>query len=405
MIKRIFTIAFLYLKTTYSSKTTLISAIAMPLLFTFVLGQALNNNGPGEGQIQIGLAIVDQDRTALSETLIERLETDPAVDVRFMDEDTARTEVGDVLSAALIIPAGFGDALEAGETADLTVLQNSNEFSQAQLLTEAVQAAAAEIAGSFAAADIATHVAQEVGLFDHTDIRAEAYRADAFAEAESSWENGAPVAVSFDTVSRIETGNTPNGASQSSPGMLVMFALSFTFTGGAVLIVERDEGTLRRLLVMPMGKGTLMAGKLLGIYLGSLLQMSIMVLAGQFAFGVEWGRDPIALAVMLLAYALAGTAMGLMLAALARTTAQVSAAGTIAMMSLASLGGAWWPIEIVPSWMQSLALALPTGWAMRGFQDIITRGLGFNAIIPEALVLVAFAAAFLVIGIWRFKYE
>ena len=97
--------------------------------------------------------------------------------------------------------------------------------------------------------------------------------------------------------------------------------------------------------------------------------------------------------------------MGLLLAALAKTTAQVSAAGTIAMMSLASLGGAWWPIEIVPSWMQSLALVLPTGWAMRGFHDIITRGLDFNAIILEALVLVAFAAVFLVIGIWRFKYE
>jgi len=405
MIKRIFTIAFLYLKTTYSSKTTLISAIAMPLLFTFVLGSALNNNGPGEGQIQIGLAVVDQDQTALSEILIDRLEADPAVKVQFMDESTARAELEDVMSAALIIPAGFGDALEAGETADLNVLQNSNEFSQAQLLTEAVQAAAAEIAGSFAAADIATHVAREVGLFDHTDIREEAYRSDAFAEAESSWKSGAPVAVAFDTVSRIETDNAPNGASQSSPGMMVMFALSFTFTGGAILLVERDQGTLRRLLVMPMGKGTLMTGKLVGIYLGSLFQMTIMVLVGQFAFGVEWGRDPIALAVMLLAYALTGTALGLMLAALVKTTAQVSAAGTIAMMSLASLGGAWWPIEIVPSWMQSLALALPTGWAMRGFHDIITRGLGLSAILLEASVLVAFAAAFLVIGIWRFKYE
>lgn len=405
MIQRIFTIAFLYLKTTYSSKTTLISALAMPLLFTFVLGQALNNNGPGDGQIRIALAVVDQDRTALSEILIERLEADPAVGVRFMEENAARTEVEDVLSAALIIPAGFGNALEAGATADLYLLQNSNEFSQAQLLMEAVQSAAAEIAGSFAAADIATHVAQEVGLFEHTDIRADAYHADAFTEAESRWKSDAPVSVTFNTVSRIETDQAPNGASQSSPGMMVMFALSFTFTGGAILLVERDEGTLRRLLVMPMGKGTLMTGKLVGIYLGSLAQMTVMVLAGQFAFGVEWGRDPIALAAMLLAYGLTGTAMGLLLAALAKTTAQVSAAGTIAMMSLASLGGAWWPIEIVPSWMQSLALVLPTGWAMRGFHDIITRGLDFNAIILEALVLVAFAAVFLVIGIWRFKYE
>ena len=62
MSKRILTIALLYLKTTYSSRTTLIFSLAMPLLFTFVLGQALGNDGPGEGQIQITLGdAVDAD--------------------------------------------------------------------------------------------------------------------------------------------------------------------------------------------------------------------------------------------------------------------------------------------------------------------------------------------------------
>jgi ABC-2 type transport system permease protein len=108
---------------------------------------------------------------------------------------------------------------------------------------------------------------------------------------------------------------------------------------------------------------------------------------------------------MLLAYGLAGTALGLMVASLARTAAQANAAGTISIMALASLGGAWWPIEIVPGWMQSLALALPTGWAMRGFQDIITRGLGLPEVALEAVVLVGFSALFFAIGIWRFKFE
>ncbi|HNB53263.1 MAG TPA: ABC transporter permease, partial [Anaerolineales bacterium] len=75
------------------------------------------------------------------------------------------------------------------------------------------------------------------------------------------------------------------------------------------------------------------------------------------------------------------------------------------IMTLASLGGAWWPIEIVPQWMQQLALALPTGWAMRGFQNIITRGLTLNAILLEVGVLIGFGLLFLTVGVWRFKYE
>lgn len=400
------TIALLYLKTTYSSRAILFFALPMPLLFTFVLGSALGNNGPGEGQIEIELGVVDQDGSELSALLIERLEADPAVAVTLLDLDTALVELEDVLSAALLIPAGFETQLESGQDVDLTFYQNSNEFSEAQLLSEAVTAAAAQLAGSFSAAEIATNVARTVGLFaDAGEAVAADYQAQAFAAAEAAWAEGAPLRVETGTVSRLETDSIPNGVGQSSPGMLVMYALFFTFTGGGVLLNEREEGTLRRLLVMPMGKSTLMAGKLLGIYLGALIQMTIMVLAGQFLFGVEWGQDLAGLVLMLLAYGLAGTTLGLMLAALSKTAAQAGAAGTIAMMALASLGGAWWPIEIVPDWMKSLALFLPTGWAMRGFHDLITRGLDFNAVLLEASVLLGFALLFLAIGIWRFRYE
>jgi ABC-2 type transport system permease protein len=349
---------------------------------------------------------VDEDQTDISLRLISRLEADPSVRVMMLDRQTALEELEDVLSAAVIIPAGFGEQLTAGENTEITVYQNSNEFSRAQLLVEAVSAASAELSGSFDAATIAANVASKVGILeDDSQSAFESYQTEAFLEAETAWESGSPIAVEMSAITRNRTPAQTNGAYQSSPGMLVMFALFFTFSGGSILLVERDQGTLRRLLVMPMGKGTLITGKLMGIYIGSLIQMSIMVLAGQFLFGVDWGQDPLALTVMLLAYGLAGTALGLMVAALAKTIAQASAAGTIVVMALASLGGAWWSIEIVPSWMKSVALALPTGWAMRGFQDIVTRGLSLDAIFLEAVVLIGFAALFLVIGIWQFDYE
>ncbi len=409
MIRRITTIAFLYLKTTYTSRATLIFTIAMPLLFTFVLGQAMQAGfAPGEIPTSWPLALVDEDQSAWSARLVAGLEADPTVHAQPQSREAALAALEEgSLSAALIIPAGFGAGIEAGEAVTVDFRQSAEQITESQILLEAVNAAAARLAGSLAAADLAVRVADEVGILaGATDAERETYHAMAYEGAENEWGSAPPVATSTTAVTRlVEEAVIPIGASQSSPGMLVMYALFFTFGGGASLIVEREEGTLRRLLVMPLGKGTLLAGKLGGIFLGALVQMAIMALAGRFAFGVSWGQDPLALALMLTAYGFAGTALGLMVAALARTAAQANAMGTLSIMALASLGGAWWPIEIVPEWMGNLALALPTGWAMRGFHDIITRGLDTAAIMPEVGVLFGFGALFLAVGVWRFRYE
>ncbi len=408
MLRKISTIAFLYIKTTYASRTTLIFSIAMPLLFTFVIGQAMQGFAPGTPAESWPLLVADADESDLSANLLARLEANPAVRVEMTDRDTALAALeADEAIAALVIPAGFGEGLASGGSADLEFHQNVDRLTRAQILAQAVDAASAELSGSLAIAELSARVAENVGLFEGASPEAQAsYQRAAFTEAESEWASGAPVAVQTKAVTRLEDApDVPLGAAQSSPGMLVMYALFFTFGGGTTLLAERDEGTLRRLLVMPMHKGTMMTGKLLGIFLGALIQMGIMIVAGQFVFNVSWGQSPAALTLLLLAYGFAGTTLGLMVAALARTLAQANAMSTIVVMALASLGGAWWPIEIVPAWMRQLALALPTGWAMRGFHDIITRGLGVSAVLLETGVLAAFGLAFLLIGVWRFRYE
>lgn len=407
MLRKIATIAFLYLKTTYSSRAVYLFSLGMPLLFTFVLGQAMRGMGPQAAPDRWPLLVVDEDQSEMSAALLAHLERNSAVEVEISTRESALARLADEEAlAALVVPAGFGAALEAGKNASLEFHQNANQITRAQLLEQVVQAAAAELAGSTAAAELSARVAGQVGLFAGAEPGVQtAYARAAFGEAENEWGSGAGVEVETTQVTRMNEFNVPLGSTQSSPGMLVMYALFFTFGGGVSLLVEREEGTLRRLLVMPIGKGTIMTGKLLGIFLGALAQMAIMVAAGQWWFGVEWGRSPAALVVVLAAYGLAGTGLGLLVAALARTTAQANALGTILVMAFSALGGAWWPIEIVPGWMQTLALALPTGWAMRGFHDIITRGLGLEAVALEALVLVGFAAVFLAVGIWRFRFE
>ncbi|MBT3322493.1 MAG: ABC transporter permease [Anaerolineae bacterium] len=389
-MRKIISIAFLYLRTTYTSIGTLLFTIAMPIIFTFVLALTMKGMAGEPTPEAWQLLIANEDKSNLSASLIMHLEENPILDVEIAEKNStlADVESGDAL-ALLLIPSGFETNAFQHDATDLTLYQSADSIARAQILEEAVKSASAEIGGSLAIADLSLRVAEEIALINKSDEDGKQdYKEEAFEAAQSAWQTDEIINLQFTEATRLENGDDiPVGATQSSPGMLVMYALFFSFGGGATLLVERDEGTLRRLLVMPLSKSAIMGGKLLGIYLGALIQMTIMILFGILAFDLQWGQSPVGLIMMLLSYGFASTALGIMVAALSKSVAQANAAGTIVVMALASLGGAWWPIEIVPIWMQNLALMLPTGWAMHGFQDLLLRGLGLEAILPTAAIL------------------
>lgn len=195
----------------------------------------------------------------------------------------------------------------------------------------------------------------------------------------------------------------PTGFSQSSPGMLVTFGLASITAGAITLLLERQSGTLRRLMTAPLSRPAVMGGKLGGVMTAGVLQATILIAAGALFFGVDWGQSPVALVVMVLAFAFAVSGLGMAIAGLSRTYAQANALSQILTYSTAALGGAWWPIDIVPVWMQRLAQITPAYWAMQGFQDIIVRGEGLPAILPSAAVLTVMGVIFLTTGLSRFR--
>ena len=168
---------------------------------------------------------------------------------------------------------------------------------------------------------------------------------------------------------------------------------------------ERQQGTLRRLLTSPTSKATFLLGTLLGQVTMALVQMLLLVSFGILVMKINWGRDPAALAVMLIASALAAAALGTTLGTFVKTEGQASGLSIMLGMVMALLGGCWYPIELFPQAVRTAAHLLPTTWAMEGILAILLRGQGLVAILPAAGVLLGFAALFFGIGILRFRYE
>lgn len=403
MLKNIVDIAVLYLKMTFRSRGVLVMQLLVPLLFTYLIGLAIadfdDNGGPSAWSVRVA----NGDNGPLGAALIERLEAEPSLSVQVIAEDMAISAVdeGDAV-AALVIPADFSQTLLANRPVDVDfyVAPGGGE---SQLAAQAVAAAASQVTGSVSAANIAGRVYEQLGLFD-AGIDREAFFDEALAQAQVAWETPS-LTVRSQPETRLEVAPIPSGINQTSPGITVMFAMFLMLGGSAVLIQEREQGTLRRLLVMPVHRASVMLGKMLGIYSAGIVQMTILIVMGAVLFGVAWGQAPLALALVVLSFGLAITGLGIMIAALARTYAQANALGTIIVLSITSVGGAWWPLDIVPQWLQTIARLTPVAWAMDGFHDVITRGLGVTAVLPEVGVLLAFAVLFLSIGVSRFSYE
>jgi len=169
------------------------------------------------------------------------------------------------------------------------------------------------------------------------------------------------------------------------------------------LLDERDWGTLERLRAMPVRLGQVLGAKLFARFLVGFLQMVVLFAAGWLFFGISLGRDPWLLLLPIAGIVFAGTAFGLVVAALATSREAVLPLGSVVIVTMAAVGGCWWPIDLEPHWMRRVALAFPTTWAMEGFNDLMIRHRGFDAALRPAAVMAAFGLIYLVAGALLFR--
>ena len=184
------------------------------------------------------------------------------------------------------------------------------------------------------------------------------------------------------------------------PGFAVTFLLIGMLMGVSLaLIDEHDWGTLERLRSASAPLWATLTGKLLARFVVGFSQMAVLFAAGYVLFGISLGRTPVALMMPAAAVAFAGAAFGLIVAGIGRTRDAVLPVGAIVIMTMAAIGGCWWPIDFEPAWMQQVALALPTTWAMRAFNDLMIRNLAASSALIPSAVNFGFGIVYTVVGV------
>jgi ABC-2 type transport system permease protein len=397
-MKKIFAIALKDTLVRFASPSEWLFFLILPILFTVILSSATGS----VSDTRVHLTVVDEAQSTLSAQLVSELEQSASVRITQEDLDQAQASFNTRRYAAvLIIPADF--TLESAKAGTLTLqmLQQPNNM-DALISHQAVAAAASRVSSLNDIAAQSVAAAAQIQPFASEADRA-AYYASALDAAQTQLA-AAPQRL------QVSEGNTADQVeydprANSSAGQLITWVFIPLIGLAGMFASERQQGTLRRILTTPTRKSTYLLGTLLGQVLTALVQMALLVTFGIVVMHVDWGQSPAALAVILIAAALAAAALGTMLGTFVKTEGQANGLSVMLGMSMALLGGCWYPLELFPSAVQTAVKVLPTTWAMQGMMDIVLRGGGLTAIWPETAVLLGFAAVFFTVGVLRFRYE
>lgn len=376
-------------------------AVGFALLFPILFIALFSMMYSGESEdtlLEINL-VTQEAGGGISGQVIAALSQVEGLNVVRLDYDTARQGVeSGQLSGFLAFPADFTQRIMAGEPAELKVVARSSAINTRAALAGLGRALASEIGADSAAARAIVDLMVQSGqaspaLVDN--ILRDFYAARAGAQLTDS-----AIGLRIEQVGPIPSVKAGNW---TVPGYLVMFVFFVAALGAETIVRERDNQTLERLLASSVRRESILGGKFLVAALKGSIQVVVLWGVGALAFGVDLGKAPLAVLLVSFLTVIMASAFAVMLAAVVKTQRSAGSAAVLASLILAPLGGCWWPLFIMPDWMQFLARVTPHAWAMSGFNKLLLFGATLGDVLPEMLVLLAFAIGFGAVAVWRFR--
>jgi len=419
----------------FSDRRGVVVAFVTPIAIAAFFGFLFSGGGSSE-RAKIPLRVVDLDGSAVSLKILDGLSGEEALAVtpqESADEAEELVRRGKT-AVAVVIPEGFGDAAAhaffgVGARPSVRFLYDPSRSAELAMVRGILTRYVMEAVSSetFTARTGRKVVDDALAGLENESSMEEADR-DALRnmlEGVRGWQDrvmdggseqasgtsggpGSGLTIPFDVADEAVTareGVKYNGYAHSFGGMGVQFVLFTAIELGVGILEERRRRLWMRLRAAPVSRTVTLMGKWLGGTLIALMTMGITFAAGILFFNVRVEGSWAAFLLLILASSLLASSFGLLLAALGKTPNATRGLAIFVVLLLTMLGGGWVPAFLFPAWMQKLTLAIPTRWAVDGFDLVTWRGAGLaQAALPVAMVL-AFTALFAAVALLAFRWE
>ncbi len=364
-------------------KAGLTVLFVMPLALLLVMALVQNaviSSGPRS--VRSELLVVDGDGGALAAEIIGSVSSNAYYTVRRemgggtpTPEEARRAVLHGDIHACLIIPRGFSDASDPVPSLEVILdptLPGALREGYLNMLSRLVLLH--EVRATFQAMGVEVPAGvDDAGRYGGLNVRIED---GTFAGRKGS--------------------DMPTVTQQNVPAW-TMFAMFFIVVPLATqMIRERNDGTLRRSLVAPVGYVSLVSGKI--IVYGTVCAAQFILLCAAGMTVLPWfglasltlGAHPGAIVPVVFASALAACGFGVLIGTVARSHVQASSFGAVVVIILAAIGGVMVPVYVMPHYLREFSVISPLSWGLNAFLDVFMRGGSLGDILPETCGLLGF---------------
>jgi ABC-2 type transport system permease protein len=347
---------------------SLLLAFALPVLLLVLFGYAISWDVR-----EISLAVVDQDRTARSRSLVESFEASGYF--RIVERPASPGEIADLFARrramlALVIPPGFSAGIGSGEAAPV------------QAILDGSDANTATIAGGYAEAVVRDFGARML-------------------------LGGRSLELPLVAESRVWFNEELSSRNMIVPGLIavIMMVIGALLTSLTVAR-EWERGTMEQLAATPVGRLEVVFGKLLPYLVIGLADVALSALLGVYLFGVPFQGSVWLLAGLSFQFLAGSLGLGLFISAATRSqvvATQVSMLVTFLPSFL--LSGFMFAISVMPKPLQLITLLVPARYFLVVTRGIFLKGVGPDVLAVQAAMMILFATLGLALAVRSFRKE
>lgn len=359
---RVWAVALKELRQIRRDRRTLAILVVIPTFFLFLYGYALNFDIRN-----VQLAVDDRDHTSESRGVIAAFAESAYFDIVATPSTPAE---GDALIDAgaakvlLVVPAGFGRAVRAGDIAQVQVILDGDNATSATTILGYATAVLRQVSAAWAAVPEAGLVMVEPRVWYNPELRSTVFLV---------------------------------------PGLIAFISMITAVVSTALSIVREEErNTIEQIRMAPLSTPAFVVGKTVPYLILSQVGATAIILAAMVFFDLPMNGSWISLMVVLAVFLVGALGTGLFVSTVADSQEMAfQVAALVAMLPTLILSGFIFPIASMPLALQVVSTVVPARHFLVALRGIVLKGLGLADVWPSVVALAAFGVVILALSAVR----
>lgn len=341
----------------------------MPIIQLVLLGYAATTDIK-----HLRTAVVDGDKSLASRELIDAYRASNYFDIALYVESERQLEYlvdSGQVRAGLIIPAGYGQEVVAGDRAEVAFVVDGSDPSVANTVFAASQSVGQALS---------MRIMQRTMGIDPDNLPGVQVR-------PRVWYNPEMKSANF-----------------MIPGIMgmILYFLTALFTSMSI-VREREQGTIEQLIVTPIRPLEMIVGKVVPYVFIAFFDVLEVLAIGVFWFGVPIRGNLELLLGLSALFLLTSLGIGIFISSLANTQQEAMLLTFLTMFPSIFLAGFFFPIEAMPGWLQVITYIIPLRYMLVVIRGIILKGVGLQILRQEVIALIIFGVAIMLLAAARFR--